>query len=106
MDEPTVLRETKMGQRGFVKEDVMTYLDELNSKIITLEDSLKKAEEKGPADPQELVKYRNQVDNLQEKLNASNNALRAAKKELDEAKKQIEDDQKLINQLKAGGPGA
>lgn len=101
MQEPTVLRTTKIGG-GFVKEDVMQYLDELNSKIVTLEDELKKAQETGPADPQELVKYRNQVDSLQEKLNASNNALRAAKAELEAAKKQHEQDQALINQLKAG----
>ena len=43
MDEPTVLRETKIGQKGFMKEDVMAYLDELNSKIVSLEDELKKA---------------------------------------------------------------
>lgn len=101
MQEPTVLRTTKIGG-GFVKEDVMQYLDELNSKIVTLEDELKKAQETGPADPQELVKYRNQVDSLQEKLNASNNALRTAKAELEAAKKQHEQDQALINQLKAG----
>ena len=107
MDEPTVLRETKIGQKGFMKEDVMAYLDELNSKIVSLEDELKKAKETGPAtDPQELIKTRNQMENLQEKLNNSNNALRAAKKENEELKKRIEDDQKLINQLKAGGPGA
>lgn len=91
MDEPTVLRTTKIGG-GFVKEDVMTYLDELNSKIVSLEDELKKAQETGPADPQELIKYRNQVENLQEKLNTSNNALRNTKKELEEAKKQLEAD--------------
>lgn len=105
MQEPTILRTTKIGG-GYVKEDVMQYLDELNSKIVSLEDELKKAQETGPADPQEIVKYRNQVDNLQEKLNASNNALRSAKAELDAAKKQHEEDQKLINQLKAGGAKA
>lgn len=87
--EPTVLRTTKIGN-GFVKEDVLTYLDELNSKIESLEDDLKKAKESGASDPQELTKYRNQVDNLQEKLNASNNALRAARKENEELKKQLE----------------
>lgn len=106
MDEPTILRETKIGQKGFVKEDVMTYLDELNSKIVSLEGELKSAKVTGPADPQELTKYRNQVDSLQEKLNASNNALRSSKKEIEELKKQHEDDQKLISQLKAGGSGA
>lgn len=99
MDQPTVLRETKIGQKGFVKEDVLTYLDELNSKIQSLEDDLKNASGQKPADPQELIKYRNQVDNLQEKLNASNNALRAAKKENEELQGQIA-------KLKAGDPAA
>lgn len=98
MDEPTVLRTARVG--GFVKEDVMTYLDELNSKIVALEDELKAAKD-GAGDPQEINKYRSQVDNLQEKLNTSNNALRAAKKEVDDLKKAHDDDQKLIAQLKA-----
>ena len=38
---PTVLRETKIGQKGFIKEDVITYLDELNSKIVALEEDNK-----------------------------------------------------------------
>ena len=107
MSEPTVLRETGFGQKGYNKEDVLTYLDELNTKIVSLEDELKNAKESGAsADPQEIIKTRNQMENLQEKLNNSNNALRAAKKENEELKKKIEEDQKLINQLKAGGPGA
>lgn len=95
MDEPTVLRTTKIGG-GFVKEDVMTYLDELNSKIVGLEEELKAAKSGSGADPQEVQRYKNQIDSLQEKLNTSNNALRQAKKENEEL-------QKTINQLKAGG---
>lgn len=106
MAETTILRETKIGQKGFVKEDVMTYIDELNSKIVSLEDEIKKGTGANNTDPQELVKYRNQIDNLQEKLNASNNALRAAKKEVEELQKQRDNDQKLIAQFKAGGSGA
>lgn len=106
MQEPTVLRETKIGQKGFIKEDVMQYLDELNSKIVSLEEELKQAQETEPADPQEIVRYRNQVDSLQEKLNASNNALRAAKAELDAAKRQHEQDVAMINQLKSGKAAA
>ena len=93
---PTVLRETKMGQRGFVKEDVITYLDELNSKLVTLEEENKSLKENGSNDSQEVNKYKSQVENLQEKLNTSNNALRAAKKENEEL-------QKTIAQLKAAG---
>ena len=106
MAESTILRETKIGQKGFVKEDVMTYIDELNSKIVSLEDEIKKGAPAAPVDQQEIIKYRNQIDNLQEKLNASNNALRAAKKEVEDLQKQHDSDLKLIEQLKAGGPGA
>lgn len=97
--EPTVLRETKIGQKGFIKEDVLTYLDELNSKIEALETDLKNASEKGPSDPQEIIKYRSQIDNLQEKLNKSNQALRESKKENEELQKQI-------TALKSGNPAA
>ncbi len=106
MAEPSILRETKIGQKGYVKEDVMTYIDELNSKIVSLEDEIKKGAPATPVDQQEIIKYRNQIDNLQEKLNASNNALRAAKKEVEDLQKQHDSDLKIIEQLKAGGPGA
>lgn len=85
MEQPTVLRTTKIGG-GFVKEDVLTYLDELNTKIEGLEKELQEAN--GPAqpavDPHEIAKYRNQIDSLQEKLNKSNQILRETKKENDE----------------------
>ncbi len=55
MDQPTVLRETKIGQKGFVKEDVLTYLDELNSKIQSLEDESKNASGQTPPEHQELI---------------------------------------------------
>lgn len=103
MEEPTVLRETKIGQKGFVKEDVMTFLDELNSKIVSLEDELKQAQDAAPADPNELAKYRSQAETLQSKLNESNNALREKAKELEATKKELEESKKIIAQLKAGG---
>ena len=88
MDQPNVLRETKMGQKGFVKEDVLMYIDELNSQNEELKKELEKSSGSA-ADPQEIIKYRNQIDNLQEKLNASNNALRQAKKENEDLQQQI-----------------
>lgn len=97
--EPSILRETKFGEKGFVKEDVFTYFEELQQKNENLEKQLKELSGQKPAEPQELVKYRNQVDNLQEKLNASNNALRAAKKENEEL-------QQEIAKLKSGKPSA
>ena len=99
MDQPSILRETKIGQKGYVKEDVLTYLDELNSENERLKKELQEVSGQKHTDPQELVKFRNQVDNLQEKLNASNNALRAAKKENEELQQQIA-------KLKAGGAAA
>jgi len=87
MSEPVVLRTVKMG--GFNKEDVLQYVDELNSKIVVLEEENKKNASTGPADPKEIQRYREQIDNLQKKLNESNNALRAAKTENEQLKAQL-----------------
>ena len=51
MDQPTVLRTAKVG--GFVKEDVLTYVDELNSKIYGLGEELKEVREKASAPAQD-----------------------------------------------------
>ena len=99
MDEPVVLRTAKVG--GFVKDDVLQYVDELNSKNVALEEQIKALQEAGPADPQEIAKYRSQIDNLQDKLNAANNSLRTIKSENETIKKQHESDTALINQLKS-----
>ncbi len=96
MEQQNILRETKGMQKGFVKEDVLEYLDELNSRNDELKKQLQELSGQKPGDSQELIKYRNQIDNLQEKLNASNNALRVAKKENEELQQQIA-------KLKAGG---
>lgn len=98
MADTTVLRTTKIGN-GFVKEDVMQYLDELNSKLSNLaeeNENLKKAGTKS-GDDDEIRKYKNQVENLQEKLNNANNLLRNKNKELEAAKA-------TIAQLQAGKP--
>lgn len=98
MADTTVLRTTKIGN-GFVKEDVMQYLDELNTKIDDLVKENEKLKKAGPSESSEdeIRKYKNQVENLQEKLNNSNNLLRAKNKELETAKA-------TIAQLQAGKP--
>lgn len=91
MDQPTILRTTKIGG-GFVKEDVIDYIDELNSKMEAMQkelDDAKNSSQSNAVPQQEIAKYRTQIDSLQEKLNASNNALRSARKENDELKKQL-----------------
>lgn len=98
MADTTVLRTTKIGN-GFVKEDVMQYLDELNSRmgdLVAENEQLKKAGPKS-GDEDEIRRYKNQIENLQEKLNNANNAHRAVKKELDAAKE-------TIAKLQAGKP--
>ena len=62
MSEPTsnLLRETKIGQKGFVKDDVMTYLDELNTKLTDLENENKALKENANNNnnSQEIDKYK------------------------------------------------
>lgn len=91
MEQPTILRTTKIGG-GFVKEDVIDYIDELNSKMEAMQkelDDAKNSSQSNAVPQQEIAKYRTQIDSLQEKLNASNNALRSVRKENDELKKQL-----------------
>lgn len=98
MADASVLRTTKIGN-GFVKEDVMQYLDELNTKmgeLVAENEQLKKGTQKS-GNEDEIRKYKNQINNLQEKLNNANNAHRTVKKELEKA-------QETIAQLQAGKP--
>lgn len=82
-----------------LKKTVMQYLDELNSKINMLQDENEKLQKAGPSNSadDEIRKYKNQVENLQEKLNNANNLLRTKNKELEAAKA-------TISQLQAGKP--
>lgn len=86
MDQPMLLlRPTKIGG-GFVKEDVLAYVDELNSKIVALENELKEAQESvaGPGlDQQQAQKYENEIKGLRSDLGAANAALRKAKEDLE-----------------------
>lgn len=86
MSENVILRTTKFGQTGFVIEDVNQYLDELNDKIVNLEqqlasaneenDKLKKAlEGKGIAIPSEslaeLADAKNEIERLKSQLESA-----------------------------------
>ncbi len=84
MDQPSVLRTARMG--GFVKEDVLKYIDELNSKIYALEEERDSWKEKasaggGMTDAQQQ-EYEAEVARLRGELGTTRNQLRAAQEEL------------------------
>ena len=85
MAEPNVLRTTKIGG-GFVKEDVLNYVDELNSKNYLLQeevDKLKKQMESGGglSDAKE-AEFEAELSRLRGELGTTKNQLRAAQDEL------------------------
>lgn len=85
MDQPNVLRTTKIGG-GFVKEDVLAYVDELNSQIYALQeerDELKKKAQSGGGATDELkAEYEAELSRLRGELGTTKNQLRAAQDEL------------------------
>ncbi|MBP0987493.1 MAG: hypothetical protein J6S92_04365 [Oscillospiraceae bacterium] len=85
MDQPNVLRTTKIGG-GFVKEDVLAYVDELNSQIYALQEERdelkKKAQSGGSADAEMKAEYEAELSRLRGELGTTKNQLRAAQDEL------------------------
>lgn len=85
MDQPTVLRTTKIGN-GFIKEDVLAYVDELNSKIYTLEEECNDLKEKlnhgGGISDDAVREYEAELSRLRGELGTTKNQLRAAQDEL------------------------
>ena len=85
MDQPNVLRTTKIGG-GFVKEDVLAYVDELNSQIYALQEQVdemkKKAESGGGMDDAKEAEYEAELSRLRGELGTTKNQLRAAQDEL------------------------
>ena len=85
MDQPNVLRTTKIGG-GFVKEDVLAYVDELNSQIYQLQeerDELKaKLESGGGMSEAQSAEYEAELTRLRGELGTTKNQLRAAQEEL------------------------
>ncbi len=84
MDQPSVLRTARMG--GFVKEDVLKYIDELNSKIYALEEERdelkKKASSGGGMSDEQAQAYEAELSRLRGELGTTKNQLRAAQEEL------------------------
>ena len=85
MDQPNVLRNTKIGG-GFVKEDVLAYVDELNSQIYALQEERdelkKKAQSGGSANDEMKAEYEAELSRLRGELGTTKNQLRAAQDEL------------------------
>lgn len=85
MDQPTVLRTTKIGN-GFIKEDVLAYVDELNSKIYALEEECNDLKEKlnngGGLSDDAVKQYEAELSRLRGELGTTKNQLRAAQDEL------------------------
>ncbi len=85
MDQPTVLRTTKIGN-GFIKEDVLAYVDELNSKIYSLEEECNDLRDKlnsgGGASDDTIKEYEAELSRLRGELGTTKNQLRAAQDEL------------------------
>lgn len=84
MDQPTVLRTARMG--GFVKEDVLAYVDELNTEIYSLKEELEKAQKQaaggGGMDDSKAKEYESELSRLRGELGTTKNQLRAAQDEL------------------------
>jgi len=85
MAEPNVLRTTKIGG-GFVKEDVLNYVDELNSKNYQLQEELdklkKQLENGGGLSAEKEAEFESELTRLRGELGTTKNQLRAAQEEL------------------------
>ena len=66
MKNSTILRTAKVG--GFNKEDVLTYVDELNAKIDSLKADLEKAQDSA-VNPAELEEYKSEIVRLTQLVN-------------------------------------
>ena len=85
MAEPNVLRTTKIGG-GFVKDDVLNYVDELNSKNYLLQEELdklkKQVESGGGLSDAKEAEFEAELTRLRGELGTTKNQLRAAQDEL------------------------
>lgn len=106
MKNSAILRTAKVG--GFNKDDVLTYVDELNAKIDSLKEELDKAKS-SQAEAGELDKYKNEVERLKERLSETENKLSEARTNADSERSELqnqknaatEENNELKNEIEA-----
>lgn len=86
MKNSTILRTAKVG--GFNKEDVLTYVDELNAKIESLKTELDKAKEEA-VNPAEIEEYKNEIVRLNQLVNDNEKAVSDIRTAADAEKSEI-----------------
>ena len=92
-DIPTgVLKETSLGQKGFVKEPVMTFIQELLDQNDELKDKVKKYESDEEARETELIKqYREDQENAEKRAKEAEQKAQEAEKKAEEVSKNAEE---------------
>lgn len=86
MKNSTILRTAKVG--GFNKEDVLTYVDELNAKIDSLKADLEKAQASA-VNPAELEEYKSEIVRLTQLVNDNENAVSEIRTAADAEKSEL-----------------
>ena len=89
MKNSAILRTAKVG--GFNKEDVLTYVDELNAKIDSLKSELETAKSV-QTDVSELDNYKNEIERLRERLSETEIKLSEVRTDADSAKAELQNE--------------
>lgn len=95
MKNSAILRTAKVG--GFNKEDVLTYVDELNAKIDSLKSELEQAKAV-QADVSELDNYKNEVERLRERLSETEIKLSEVRTDADSAKMELQNEKDAVSE--------
>lgn len=106
MKNSAILRTAKVG--GFNKDDVLTYVDELNAKIDSLKEELDKAK-MSQTESGEIDNYKNEVERLKERLSETENKLSEARTNVDSERSELqnqknaaaEENNELKNEIEA-----
>lgn len=90
-DISNLLRETKIGQKGFVREDVLNYIDELQTKNEDLEKELAEIQGSGNTSSNDVKQLEAIIKTLEGKLKMSDTALANERQSRDRERQQYED---------------